>query len=331
MIFDCFLFFQEIDILLIRLDYLYDLVDKFIIVEAAESFTGKKKEFIFEKNIKLFEKYIDKIHYHKIDDRHKNYKSITEFLINKNEMIYSKIKFFMHNHDYYDKEKIHYILDSYHRECIHIPLSKICNDDDLIILSDLDEIPNRKIIKNIRDIKKPLVCKQNEFKYFLNLYSNNNWLGSTILKYTDLKATSLNIIRRESNKFNIVFPGGYHFTSIGKEKDIINKIENWGHQEFNQKIIKKNLMKNIKTGRDIFYRFGQGKNKIVSFDNRKIYDQEIVQIINNFQNLKLNTNKMETTFDWIEYKLIQLIIYFKRFLKQPIYGLKKMLKIIRNK
>ena len=331
MIFDCFLFFQEIDILLIRLDYLYDLVDKFIIVEAGESFTGKKKEFIFEKNIELFGKYIDKIHYHKINDRHKNYDSIIEFLTNKNAIAHSKIKLFMDNHNYYDKEKIYYILDSYHRECIHIPLSTICNDDDLIILSDLDEIPNRKIIKNIRDIKKPLVCKQNEFKYFLNLYSNNNWLGSTIIKYTDLKSTSLNVIRRESSKFNIVFPGGYHFTSIGKEKDIINKIENWGHQEFNQKIIKKNLMKNIKTGRDIFYRFGQGKNKIVSFDNRKIYDQEIVQIINNFQNLKLNTNKMETTFDWIEYKLIQLIIYFKRFLKQPIYGLKKMLKIIRNK
>ena len=331
MIFDCFLFFQEIDILLIRLDYLYDLVDKFIIVEAAESFTGKKKEFIFEKNIKLFEKYIDKIHYHKINDRHKNYNSITEFLINKNERIYSKIKFFMHNHNYYDKGKIHYILDSYHRECIHIPLSKICNDDDLIILSDLDEIPNRKVIKNIKDIKKPLVCKQNEFKYFLNLYSNNNWLGSTINKYSDLKSTSLNIIRRESSKFNIIFPGGYHFTSIGKEKDIINKIENWGHQEFNQKIIKKNLMKNIKTGRDIFYRFGQSKNKIISFDNRKIYDQEIVKIINNFKDLKLNSNKIETSFDWIEYKLIQLTIYFKRFLKQPIFGLKKILKIIRNK
>ena len=185
MIFDCFLFF-EIDILLIRLDYLYDLVDKFIIVEAAESFTGKKRIY-FRKKYKAFEKYIDKIHYHKINDRHKNYNSITEFLINKNERIYSKIKFFMHNHNYYDKEKIHYILDSYHRECIHIPLSKICNDDDLIILSDLDEIPNRKVIKNIKDIKKPLVCKQNEFKYFLNLYSNNNWLGSTINKYSDLK------------------------------------------------------------------------------------------------------------------------------------------------
>ena len=189
MIFDCFLFFQEIDILLIRLDYLYDLVDKFIIVEAGESFTGKKKEFIFEKNIKIFEKYIDKIFYYKINDRHKNYNSIIEFLTNKNSRVHSKIKFFMDNHNYYDKEKIHYILDSYHRECIHIPLSKICNDDDLIILSDLDEIPNRKIIKNIKDIKKPLVCKQNEFKYFLNLYSNNNWLGSTIIKYSDLMST----------------------------------------------------------------------------------------------------------------------------------------------
>ena len=53
MIFDCFLFFQEIDILLIRLDYLYDLVDKFIIVEAAESFTGKKKGIYFRKKYKL--------------------------------------------------------------------------------------------------------------------------------------------------------------------------------------------------------------------------------------------------------------------------------------
>jgi len=331
MIFDCFLFFQEIDILLIRLDYLYDLVDKFIIVEAGESFAGKKKKFIFEKNKKIFEKYIDKIFYYKINDRHKNYNSIIEFLTKKNSRIHSKIKFFMDHHNYYEKDKIHHILDSYHRECIHIPLSKICNDDDLIILSDVDEIPNRKIIKNIKDIKKPLVCKQNEFKYFLNLYSNNNWLGSTIIKYYNLKSTSLNIIRRESSKFNIVFPGGYHFTSIGKEKDIINKIENWGHQEFNQNIIKKNLMKNIKNGRDIFYRFGQGKNKIVSFDNRKIYDQEIGHIINNFKNLKLNSNKKEPTFDWIEYKLIQLIIYFKRFLKQPIFGFKKMLKIIRNK
>ena len=88
MIFDCF-YFQEIDILLIRLDYLYDLVDKFIIVRLRKLY-WKKKEFIFEKNIKLFEKYIDKIHYHKINDRHKNYNSIIEFLINKNERSIAK-------------------------------------------------------------------------------------------------------------------------------------------------------------------------------------------------------------------------------------------------
>ena len=53
--------------------------------------------------------------------------------------------------------------------------------------------------------------------------------------------------------------------------------------------MKLNLMKNIKTGRDIFYRFGQGKNKIVSFDNRKIYDQEIVEITLN-EDALLNSN-----------------------------------------
>ena len=54
MIIDCFLFFRELRLLEIRLEYLYDLVDKFIIVESIESFTGEYKGFIFEENKNLF-------------------------------------------------------------------------------------------------------------------------------------------------------------------------------------------------------------------------------------------------------------------------------------
>ena len=90
MLIDSFLFFQELKLLKIRLDYLYDVVDKFIIVEAVESFSGKEKGFIFEENKKLFNKYMDKIVYFKIEDRHKNYKSLINHLDQQKETVYMR-------------------------------------------------------------------------------------------------------------------------------------------------------------------------------------------------------------------------------------------------
>ena len=67
-IYDCFTFFNELDILDIRLQELYDTVDHFVLVEANQSHSGKPKEYIFENNKDRFEKYLDKIIHIKIDD-----------------------------------------------------------------------------------------------------------------------------------------------------------------------------------------------------------------------------------------------------------------------
>ena len=227
-------------------------------------------------------------------------------------------------HDYYDKQKLHYVLDTYHRECLHIPMSKICKNDDLIIISDLDEIPKDEILKNIGNFKKPLVCRQNEFKYYLNLYSNNKWNGSIIDRYSVIKNKSLNILRKESNKFNILYPGGYHFTSIGKENEIINKIENWGHQEYNRKFIKNNVHKNIIKGRDIFYRIGEKKNIVIDLENSKIFDQNMARIIKN-KNLILVSRKKESIFEKFEYRITQIIFYLIRAQEEPLQFIKKIL------
>ena len=69
------------------------------------------------------------------------------------------------------------------------------------------------------------------------------------------KKYSLNELRKESRRFPVISRSGYHFTSIGNKESIINKIENWAHQEFNDKIIKNNIEENIENGKDIFYRF----------------------------------------------------------------------------
>ena len=248
MIIDCFLFFRELRLLEIRLEYLFDLVDKFVIVEAIESFTGEYKGFIFEENKKLFDKYKSKIYYYKIHDRHKNFEKLSAHLLKKNDKINLKIMNMLLMHNHYEKKNLNQLLDSYHRECLHIPLKKICDENDKVIISDLDEIPSRKFIQNIKQsliFNYPTVLVQKEFRYYLNLFSNNLWRGSILDKYCNIKNKSLNLLRLNSDNYSKFINGGYHFTSIGSENEIIKKIESWAHQEFNKNIVKKNIHQNI--------------------------------------------------------------------------------------
>ncbi len=331
MIIDSFLFFQELKLLKIRLDYLYDVVDKFIIVEAIESFTGKEKGFIFEENKKLFKKYMDKIVYYKIEDRHKDYYSLINYLNQKKEPVYKQIKSILKSHNHYDKSELHFLLDSYHRECIHIPLSKYCKDNYLIILSDIDEIPDIELFSNIDNRDYPIICKHKEFKYYMNLFSNENWVGSIINTYANIENNSLNNMRINSKKYKNLYLGGYHFTSIGGEEQLINKIESWGHQEYNKKIIKNNLHENIINGRDIFYRFWEPKNTIVKLDNRVFYDKKMSEIIKRNRILTLeNTNKKNIIYP-IKYFIFQLILYCIRIKEEPHKAFNKLLNNLKLK
>ena len=232
----------------------------------------------------------------------------------------------LESHRHYDKKILPFVLDSYHRECLHIPMSIICNDNDYVILSDLDEIPSKYFVKSIKNKnhKFPIVMKQKEFKYFLNLYSNNNWQGSIIEKYKKLKNKSLNTLRLDSSSYNSYNLGGYHFTSIGGIELLKNKLENWGHQEYNLNIIKSNLKRNILSGRDIFYRLGENRNKIIDIKDKNYIDLEMMVIISKFKDL-LITDEIKTNFiNDFKYKYEQLLIYIIRFIKEPKKGLIKI-------
>ena len=71
-IYDCFNFFNELDILEMRLNILYDYVDYFVIVESSVTHTGLEKEYIFEKNKERFSKFVDKIILFKVENTPKN-------------------------------------------------------------------------------------------------------------------------------------------------------------------------------------------------------------------------------------------------------------------
>ncbi len=331
MIIDSFLFFQELDLLEIRLEYLYPLVDHFVIIEAKQSFKGSSKEFIFEKNAKRYKKYIDKIIYYKVEDIHLSYKGLLDFLEKSNSKINKTICKFIKEHNYYDKDNLSYVLDSYHRECIHIALKNKCKNEDIILVSDLDEIPSFQIVRNLKQENKlnySTVFVQNEFQYYLNNYAQSNWYGTIASPYKLIKEHSLNELRKNSKRLPIISNSGYHFTSIGNKESIINKIENWAHQEFNNNIIKNNIEENIINGKDIFYRFKITKNKLINIESSEIIDKRMTRILLKFDKLIIKKVKSNIIFN-IKYFYNQILFISIRIINNPEKFIKKILHILK--
>ena len=117
MVYDCFQFFNELDMLKIRLNVLNDVVDRFVISEATETFSGIKKPLYYEENKDMFAEFADKIIHVVVDDTPEGG---------------------THERDTFQKNAVTRGLAG-------------CTDDDIIIFSDLDEIPNPDKIREILD------------------------------------------------------------------------------------------------------------------------------------------------------------------------------------
>jgi beta-1,4-mannosyl-glycoprotein beta-1,4-N-acetylglucosaminyltransferase len=256
---DSFLFFQEFELLEIRLRYLDPFVDIFVIFEANQTFSGASKNFNYEINQERFKKYKNKILYYKFDHQFNNYFEIQEFLRSESK-ICKNIAQMLDRHDYYPKSDINWVLDACHRECMHIPIDSIASQDDLVLFSDIDEIPNEEFFKvAIHEKERPVLSVQNEFDARLNRYKGNRWSGTISGTWVHLRDRSFNDLRKNALKkdkkvFSLVNPGGYHFSSCASIQDIKDKIRAYGHQEFNNFITLNFIELNISYGKDIFWR-----------------------------------------------------------------------------
>jgi beta-1,4-mannosyl-glycoprotein beta-1,4-N-acetylglucosaminyltransferase len=317
-IIDSFLFFQELDLLEIRLNYLDPYVDEFVIVEACQTFTGKPKDFVFEKNIERFKRFLPKINYYKIEDFHQDFESIQQYLSGFNDESHSKVLSILENHSHYPKSQIHWVLDSYHRECLHLILDRVANDD-IVMISDLDEVPSAKAFQeeNLKRYKQePVVFQQAEFRYFLNYYKDSDWLGTIASKYQLIRDHSFNLLRMDSKEVRSLVAkdslkdGGYHFTSCGGIEMIKAKIESWGHQEFNNSLILKNLEENIKTGQDIFMREMGTNLSYVGLNDREFFDESMELILLKYPSLLAKGEIQNTKINFFEklYKKVRLIL-----------------------
>ena len=218
-VFDQFRFFNEFEILEMRLEILWDYVDKFIITESRFTHSGIPKELNFKNNIRRYSKYQSKIIYNVIEDIPKDFTSFTikkPYSLNFSKIDPNSNQPFILNSLSYQREA--YERDRQVQGILSLDAATI-SDDDILILSDIDEIPNPKIFNSTDWIEanKVYACNQRAYLYKLNLLYQENWTGSRIFRMSYLKSgeKSFHEIHAYTSEYSFIKEGGWHFSWMG--------------------------------------------------------------------------------------------------------------------
>ena len=248
------MYYNEDLILDLRLNYLNKFVDFFVIVESTFNHKGEKKKLNF--NISKFSKFKSKIKYIVLDDQPKNIDIIK-------------------NNDTEEKKTIKYIYNGYKRD--HFQRNFLINGindaapNDMIIISDIDEIPDLEKI-SIKNIKSKLILFNQIMCYYkFNLYQKNyTWVGSRACQkknlispqwLRDVKARAYPLWRLDiffsKRKYNDIFfvdDGGWHFSYLNTAQLIEEKLRSYTHhREYDLNPIGiNNIEKRIKNRESIY-------------------------------------------------------------------------------
>lgn len=257
-IYDCFSFYNEYDLLEIRLQELWNTVDYFVIAEANKTHRGNLKEFNLDKNWHRFEKYASKIRYVRIQD--------------------------MPDHP------DHWIRESHQRASIDRGLFDM-KPEDLIIVSDADEIPRASAINYIKtDVN-------NHDRYIMGVpifYFKLNYLMTyPITRQINIKVTRGKAYmgaHRERETWNQIQGtveiehGGWHFCYFGTTEFAKNKIKSFAHSETDVPWIVDNLNVEeiVKAGYGIGWDKGQERFQSVKID--EYYPKAILYNLEKYQN-----------------------------------------------
>ena len=268
MIYDCFLFFNELDLLEIRLNELDSLVDKFVIVESTETFSKKKKLLYYEEHKDRFLKFKDKIIHVVVDDSPEKLETKTE-------------------------SENRWAVEHFQRNCIERGLTN-CKPEDIVLVSDIDEIPRKSSIEEAIQIlsndKKTIVsfC-QRFFYYYLNgLCVNGNmlspWFGTTCCRYEGFIGAEKMRMTKGRN-MNVVNDAGWHFSYLGGPEKIAYKIESFSHSEFDNDNIKNRdrIKDRVNKGIDLFDRPGRPRQIYTQID--KSFPEYLRSNIDKFNHL----------------------------------------------
>lgn len=275
---DCFIFFNELDMLEIRLNEMDSFVDYFVLVEGRQNFKGESKPCYFQdhKEERRFKKFEHRILHYMIDipTNENNPVEGIDWSVAWNGEIFSRNQTMM---------GINQLVQQ-----------SIIDDNDLVLLSDVDEIIKAETF-NQSDFTPDVPVKFNlSFRYYkMNCRAIGDGWGAPVMVpvkwYTDPQNT-----RHNNNpvipwdKVQWIPDAGWHFSYMGGSELIIPKIEGYGHQEYNNEHFKDKarLMQKIAYGEDLFDRGDQGWEFIRSNDYPRYVLENMEYFVNHFQVMK---------------------------------------------
>lgn len=243
-IFDTFTFFNEIEVLELRLRELYDFVDYFVIAEANKTHAGNPKEFIFEQNKDMFKDFLDKIIYVKVED-------LPDYSTNDRASQFAPLYFQWNT--------------------IQRGLKGVASSGDKILFSDCDEIPNVDTVKTKLDDPNWVAFQQILFYYYVNCKVNQTWRGTVLANYGTFESfLQLRFFLRKYR--NECQNGGWHYSYVASPEKIFYKADNIAEREGVINVVgtADDIAKKMRTQKDVYGRKGwRVQMQIVDISNNK--------------------------------------------------------------
>ncbi|WP_026506849.1 glycosyl transferase GT17 family protein [Butyrivibrio sp. MC2013] len=252
MVYDCIPFFNELDILKLRLNVLDPYVDRFVIEEATTTFSGEPKKLVFEAHKDMFREFLHKITYIVVDENPRDITTFERDVFQKNHLIEGL---------------------------------KDATDTDIIMLSDCDEIPRPEVLEKIIesfDPGKVYHLAQDNYYAFINMMEvsgrllatagdfpeiadgDRKWLGTKITSIRQIPkdgivrlrdqvpVTDPRSVRVADGGWHFGYMGGHHETNAAKRIGV--KIKAAAHQEYNEREILAETMDHLILSEDLLGR-----------------------------------------------------------------------------
>ena len=247
MLIDAFTYFNEKELVELRLKYLNSIVDYFVVIESNITFTGKEKKWNFPDVLKNnLQEFSHKIQYHQLNIK-------LEEIKNEESWIIDNIK----GDDFWR-------IENFQRNHIKVACKKFSNDD-ILIISDLDEIPSIKKLNFIlsSNFKKiaPVALEQYLFHLDCNYLRLESWRGSIVTTIELCNTQSPQKFRTFRNRISYFTDAGWSFSSFGGYERVKQKIESYAHSEHNNEKFKnqQHIENCQRTGADLFHRNAKSK------------------------------------------------------------------------
>jgi beta-1,4-mannosyl-glycoprotein beta-1,4-N-acetylglucosaminyltransferase len=243
-IIDCFTFYNELDILEYRLSLLYPNVDYFVLSEATKTHRGNPKPLFFRENKERFSRFLDKIVYVLDEDLVEN--PIVSPNQKRDDGVWKN--------------------ENHQRNALNRGIEQIVlYSNDLIMISDVDEIPDIQTILENREAivqNRYIGLIQDFYYYHLTCKNPEKWSEAKVMTYSyycHILNKTPQICRMHDHHLQVngyLYRGGWHLSYFGNAETIRNKIMQFGHQEFNhpEYTQTESILKKIKNNEDLYSR-----------------------------------------------------------------------------